>query len=66
MKNEGRFHSIRDNRGIQANILVKVGECGRLLKQYAAEGVGERVRPVGVIAGSSHASRRAKLQRGAR
>ena len=50
---------------IQANILVKGGEYGRLKKQYAEEGIGERVRPVGVIAGSSHASRRAKLQRGA-
>ena len=51
---------------IQVNILVKEGEYDRLVKQYAEEGIGERVRPVGVIAGSSHASRRAKLQREAR
>ena len=51
---------------IQVNILVKGGEYGRLLKQYAEEGIGERVRLVGITAGSSHASRRAKLQREAR
>ena len=51
---------------IQANILVRGGEYGRLKKQYAEVGIGERVRLVGIIAGSSRASHRAKLQREAR
>ena len=54
------------SEGIQLNILVKGGEYGRLLKQYAEEGIGEKMRPVGIIAGSSHASRRAKHRREAR